>query len=329
METALSASPSMGAFTRVFTSPTKFDSSAYPSLVSSSSAPTGFALEPEHSIIEPMPAPTQVLVRCSVHGDVTIDQLHEGVTVETLKQTIMQRLKLPPGRLVHLSSWGRELPDNVRLQECRLRNNCMLNMKTSLTRLDSRSTLERVRITSTVLETVPLPVDRTVTGLDLKRKIEAFLTRGEHEWYDNKTGGATSACGATVLTMAKEAADEKLGTSTMKVGEQLVLTTPFAGEGKGKPINAIRTRTGKPVVVMDSNIVLLTLPPEKQRLWIGGQQIDDNALLWDVGVRHDDAVMLEFESPTMPAILQLLRAPDKPKGSKGKGGKGKGGKKKK
>lgn len=94
------------------------------------------------------------------------------------------------------------------------------------------------------------------------------------------------------------------------------------GEGKGgKPIPVFRVRKGTPASISDGSIVLLDLQPEKQRLSFHGQTLDEHACLWSLGVRQDDAICLEFASPTMPQKLQVVRAPDKPKEKKGKGGK--------
>ena len=35
----------------------------------------------------------------------------------------------------------------------------------------------------------------------------------------------------------------------------------------------------------------------------------DEDLLWTLGVRTDDELTLEFESPAMPQVLQTMRAP--------------------
>ena len=119
-------------------------------------------------------------------------------------------------------------------------------------------------------------------------------------------------------------ADEKTGTEAFGVGEELVTAAPLkgVGEGKGgKPIPVFRVRKGTPASISDGGIVLLDLQPEKQRLSFHGQTLDDHACLWSLGVRQDDAICLEFASPTMPQKLQVVRAPDKPKEKKGKGGK--------
>ena len=88
---------------------------------------------------------------------------------------------------------------------------------------------------------------------------------------------------------------------------------PFAAVGMSK--------TGYEILINDSNVTQLQLDPEQLRLSFRGLDVPDDARLWDRGVRHDDAVVLEFESPAQPPILKILRAPAPPK--KEKKGKGK------
>ena len=134
-----------------------------------------------------------------------------------------------------------------------------------------------------------------------------------------------------MLVTTAQKADAKAGTEKFGAGEELVTTAPFSGEGKGKPISVFRVRRGRPATIGDGNLTLLALPTDKQTLSFRGRPIGDDQILWNLGVRQDDTINLEFASPTMPQKLQIVRAPDKPKGEKkGKGGKGgKGGKKKK
>jgi len=273
--------------------------------------------------------PRCISVRSPVHGMLTFDGIAEDTTVGHLKVMIVERVGLSPARRIHLSWFGRELPDQLTLAQCRVRSSSVLDMRLTLVRLDAfeRTSLERVRVLCTCLETQTYAVDRTTTAAELKLKIRSFLTRGEHEWFGKK-GERSTACGTTVFVNAALKADEKAGTEAFGLGEELVTTAPLVGEGKGKPISVFRVRKGKPAMVGDSSVALLDLPPEKQRLSFRAQTIEDSQRLWDVGVRHDDVICLEFESPTMPQKLQLVRAPDKPKDKK-KGGKKGGGKKKK
>ena len=269
-----------------------------------------------------------MLVRAPIHGVLTINNLPEELSVAGLKHIIAERICLAPARRLHLSFWGRDLPDELSLMDCRIRTNSVIDMRQTLVRLDDipRPTLERVRVLCTALETRIYPVDTATTALELKQKIAAFLTRGEHEWY-SKTGVRSEACGTTVLVTGRLKADEKSGTEAFGPGEELVTTAPFAGEGKGKPITVFRVSKGRPALIGDGSIVPLALPVEKQSLSFHGVPIADDACLWNVGVRHDDTIALEFVSPTVPKPLEQVRAPDKPKGAGKKGG-GKGKKKK-
>lgn len=283
---------------------------------------------PESGIVPLVDAPKTVLIRSPLHGIHTFDSLPEEATVAQLMHSVAERLRLAPGRQVQLSSWGNDLPEHRTLSQCRLKTNSVLDMRVMLSKGDGflRSTLERVRVINTALETQLMTVDDTTTAMDLKLKMAAQLARGEHEWYSSK-GERSSAYGTTVLVAAAAKADEKAGTSNVSVGEQLVTTTPFSGEGKGKPINCVRAKNGRPACVQDNNVVPLDLLSAEPKLSFGGRPLADESVLWACGVRQDDTIMLEFKSPVMPAVLQLLRAPEKPKGEKkGKGG---GGKKKK
>ena len=72
----------------------------------------------------------------------------------------------------------------------------------------------------------------------------------------------------------------------------------------------------------DALVTIISLEPEQMRLsFVRGDQVEiaDTALLWDLGLRHDDAVTLEFESPVVPDQLKLLRSPSPEKPEKGKG----------
>ena len=278
-------------------------------------------------IEEIVPPPTKLHVRCSIYGKLIFDELKPSVTLGELKQLIVDRLVLQPDRLVRLSHWGIELQDDrCTLQDLKLKNGCTLDMRTSLSygpRPEAQG-LERVRVVSTALETRTVAVSPATTGLDLKNAIMKLLLCGDHEWYD-KLGNRTAVLGGTVLALAKMAADDKAGTVAMSQGEEFVTSQPFVGEmGKGKPLSVVRaSKGGAPVLVNDLNLVMLHLPPEKQRLTFHSSDVRDASLLCELGIRTDDTIMLEFESPCAPAVLQLLRAPVVPKEGKKKGGKGK------
>jgi hypothetical protein len=272
--------------------------------------------------------PTKLVVRCLVYGRCVFEGLPSDTTVRDLKTQLADRLVLPPDRKITLSHWGKELNEEWRtLADYRLSNSSQLDMRTSYCERSIPDRLGRVRISCTALETRTIAVEaKTTNGLDLKNRIQAMLLSGEHVFYD-KEGAPTAVSGGTLLSLVSQNADEKTGTAAMRLGEEFITTAPIQGEfGKGKPVSAIRVqRGGAPILISDTSVALLQLPPEKQRLSFRGVDISDTTLLYDLGVRQDDCITLEFESPTMPPVLQLLRAPPKP----GKEGKSKGGKKKK
>ena len=132
--------------------------------------------------------PRCISVRSPVHGMLTFDGIAEDTTVGHLKVMIVERVGLSPARRIHLSWFGRELPDQLTLAQCRVRSSSVLDMRLTLVRLDAfeRTSLERVRVLCTCLETQTYAVDRTTTAAELKLKIRSFLTRGEHEWFGKK-----------------------------------------------------------------------------------------------------------------------------------------------
>lgn len=282
-------------------------------------------------------APTRVYVKngagSSNSAQVLVVRLDQPATdtVGWLKERLTERLMLRPGRSIVLSSWGRELADdNAPLSQCRLQTNAMIDLRLVLCMPDPSRGLQRVRITSTALKTRQLAVDERTTVEELKLRLEAVLLKGEHEWYDLE-GQVTRVRGATLLAVAAVAADERAGTASLRQGEEVIgLST---GDGKKGGYTVRRAATGKAVVVTESNLALLELPPARQTLLFRGRRLGDAEVLLAAGVQHDDELALEFESPVMPAPLALLRAPAPPKKEKGakgaKEGKGGGGKKKK
>ena len=46
------------------------------------------------------------------------------------------------------------------------------------------------------------------------------------------------------------------------------------------------------------------------------RMISDPLVLWELGVRQDDQIELEFVSPVQPEKLKILRAPAPEKGAK-------------
>jgi len=248
-----------------------------------------------------------------------VDDLEPDSTVADIKAHIAERLRFPPGRVIHLSSWGVALNDDFKtLQECNLRTGGQLEMRTTLCAPNPERGLRRVRVTSSALETRRIEVDPTTTGGELKQRFQAMLTLGEYEWFD-KAGTRKVVTGTTLITTAKTPADSKTETVAMQLGEEFITSEPINGEvGKGKPLAAVRARskTGYEILINDSNVTQLQLVPEQLRLSFRGLDVPDDARLWDRGVRHDDAVVLEFESPAQPPILKILRPPAPPKKEK-------------
>ena len=180
---------------------------------------------------------------------------------------------------------------------------------------------------------VAVPCDATTSVGELKARIDAAIRKGEHEWYTSE-GVKEAVKGATAIAQAEAKPDEKSGTTAVRRAEEFVIP---GGMGDGKSKGALQVRkaeSGRAATVSDANLVAIDVPPAKQRLSYAGVALDDDAeLLWERGVRTDDVVVLEFESPVLPDELRVLRDPTagaKPK--KGDGGEkkgGKGGKKKK
>ena len=112
-----------------------------------------------------------------------------------------------------------------------------------------------------------------------------------------------------MLAVQAAAADEKAGTARLSLGEEMISVGDVGGEKKSGPLAVRRADKGAQVEVSSNCVELLDLPPEKQRLLHGGRVAEDHELLWDLGVRTDDEIALEFESPAMPPSLQVMRAP--------------------
>ena len=295
--------------------------------------PSGSIATPRHAtqegplvghIVEEFPPPSKLFVRSAVYGKITLDDLEPNTTLFLLKEQIRNRVALPPTKTVELTTWGLQLVDDWKtLQECRLKNNGQLDMRTALAQVASHG-LERVRVVSTAIETRIVNVDMRTKGIDLKNKIHQALVCAEHAWYD-KDGVRTAVAGVTLLATASLPANEAAALGAIRLGEELISTIPHLGEmGKGKPISVIRARKGgAPFNVNDTTVAALTLLPEKQKISFRGVEVQDATMLWALGCRSDDVIELEFESPAVPPILTLLRTPDKPKEGK-KGGKKKG-----
>ena len=137
-------------------------------------------------------------------------------------------------------------------------------------------------------------------------------------------GFAHSRVGVTLVAVASAKPDPKQGTTVLRLGDELLLEggAHLLLGGKG-PLPCFRASSGRPAVVLEGNITPLVLPPPKQSIVFRGRTLADDEILFELGVRDDDTLMLEFASPAMPPVLKLLRESAPPKAAKGKG-KGKG-----
>jgi hypothetical protein len=283
----------------------------------------------------PPPKLTCLHVHSSVHGTLTFDRLPEnggGLCVGELKRLVYERLLLGALVRVNLSVHGRRLDDDdVLLLNLGMRQGTVIELSTSRLPRDAIMArgLKRVRVASTALSTRQLVVDERTTVIDLKLAWSAAIAHGEHTWF-TKEGFCIRKSGATVVAVANAKADDKAGTSALRMGDELLADVKALRNAKAAACPCFKVSNGRPVSVLEAQVVELALPPEK--IWISwcGLTLPDDEVLFNAGVRTDDELLLEFLSPATPPVLQILRLPSKEKGGKkGKGGKGKGGKKKK
>jgi len=108
-------------------------------------------------------------------------------------------------------------------------------------------------------------------------------------------------------------------TSALEKGEELVVEPSQASVLKlAKGSAAARRRvTGQRADVAEPQVMFVALTPETITLSWRGVPIADEETLWDLGLRDDDAVALEFESPVVPDQLRILRSPTPEKKAKG------------
>ena len=285
-------------------------------------------------------APRTISIRCATHGMhgaavlgvsglITFVNMPEECTVWELKACIDERLMLRPEQGLRLFSWGRELEDHKRLTDYRIVDKTQLDAQLCTRPVDPDRELHRVRVTSTLLKTKQVNVDRTTTVDELKRRIEKALRQSEHEWW-SKEGVRTSCEGMTYIAGCTLKDDPKAGTSAIRQGEELISDYSAASVDRKKGLLILRRAgNGRVVNIHESSASMLELPPHVQRLdFHGCAMADEAATLWSCGVRHDDHIQLEFLNPVMPEKLKIVRAPAPERKAK-KGDKAKGGAKKK
>jgi len=290
-------------------------------------APPTFASSWKMDVQLPVTPPARVYARNGPNGLLALANLPEVMTVAQLKEMLSERLMIKPGRRIQLFSWGRELEDDKVLTSYCLPTNAQIDMKIVMCHLPDNRGLRRVRLVSTAIKTRQLAIEPGVTVLELKSRLHQHLLKADHEWYDLE-GICSRMRGSTYVAVAEAKEDDKTGTAALFLGEEVI---GMGGGGDGKKGGALtvrRAEKGTQCDVLEGNLVLLDLTPPKQKLIWRGQPMEDQQTLWDLGVRTDDEITLEFESPAMPQVLQIMRAPAPEKPPKKEKGE-KGGKKKK
>jgi len=271
-------------------------------------------------------------------------ELVADTTVGELVRRIRNQLLPGPSTVIRLEHWGEELDDARTLISYKISEDSRLALRLSerTQEPDSRG-LTRLRLTSTVLRTRALEVEPGFTGFDLKQRVCAMVDGFNQTWWTHGIschgtstlgpccGKAVSVCNAiTMMSVAEgggEVVEGGVQTASLKKGEEVLMEPDqifILRNAKGTAISR-RVASGAQADVAESQLVELTLLPEAITLSWRGIIIKDSASLWDLGLRQDDMVALEFEPPVMPDQLRILRspAPEKKKGGK------KGGKKKK
>jgi hypothetical protein len=74
-------------------------------------------------------------VRNGQSGLLVVGNLQYDTSVNELKELLIERLMLKPGRAIRLYSWGRELADDAMLQHYSLLTNAQLDMTVTLCRI--------------------------------------------------------------------------------------------------------------------------------------------------------------------------------------------------
>ena len=252
-------------------------------------------------------------------GVMAFADLDKDITVGDLKTLVHERLMLGPNQAVFLSSWGRALDETKRLCDLSLPTNARLEMRVVLCALDPSRGLERLHVTSTCLSTRRVAADMQTTVLEFKLAIQATLMKGAHEWW-KLDGVCVRVSGTTLLAAASTPADEKQGTDTISQGEELIIENKLHMLGGKGACATYRIASGEMCNAVESSVHILDLKPEFMTLLWMGRALADTEVLFDLGLRHDDSIVLEFTSPVTPNELTLLRAPVKEKEKKAEGG---------
>ena len=285
-------------------------------------APPRSALEvPSWNIdtLLPTAPPTRIYLKSSNHGVLVFADLDKDTTVGDLKTLVYERLMLGPNQAVFLSSWGRALDEAKRLCDLSLPTNARLEIRLALCALDPSRGLERLRVTSTCLSTRRVAADMQTTVLEFKHAIQEELMKGAHEWW-KVDGVCLRVSGTTLLAMTSQPADEKQMTDEISQGEELIVESKLHLQGGKGACTTYRIATGHICNAPATEMHILDLKPEFMTLLWTGRALADDEVLFELGLRQDDPIVLEFTSPVTPNELTLMRAPVKEKEKKADGG---------
>ena len=286
----------------------------------------------------PLLAPRRVIMKCTNTKDLfVVGGLTPTATVEELRSHVRIRMLCGPHTHIIIEHHGRELVPSSTLVESALQDDAKLNVRVVERRPTGERGLQRLRVTCTALATRIIEIDsQTIRGLAFKELLEVCIGRPAanggpdgpfYNWWDSEGELFRIQGGQALVSLQEMGEVENTGTSAVKLGEEIIIDSHQSASlrgGKGT-VTGRRMATGKPATVSADMVAFLELVPPKMKLSFCGVEIKDGDSLYALGCRTDDVVELEFESPAVPPILTLLRAPVQEKAPKEK----KGGKKKK
>jgi len=283
-----------------------------------------------HDVVLPPQPPRRVFVKMpntsmpktSLPPVFCFGGLEPGATVGDLVELLWEQLKPGPSTLIRLEHWGSALDESKTLLSCAIADDSSLRLRLVEHTPSEERGLSRLRVTSTALQTRAVAIaSRSWTGLDLKERLCAQLGAADVTWWGPEGQATRLTKAATLLSLAK-AEEVEGGTSALQKGEELIVDPTNAmilrnAKGTAKA----RRLLGDVAEITDTQVAFVDLKPAGIRLSFHGSNIEDGAKLWQLGLRQDDAVILEFESPSVPDPLKLLRSPVAEKPQKDKGGK--------
>jgi hypothetical protein len=109
-------------------------------------------------------------------------------------------------------------------------------------------------------------------------------------------------------------------TDEISQGEELIVESRSQLSGGKGACTTYRIGTGQVCNAPATEMHILDLKPEDMTLLWTGRALANEEGLYELGLRQDDPIVLEFTSPVTPNELTLLRAPVKEKEKKADGG---------